>query len=247
MPATFYPCASVFIRGFNSLASPARRISARSRDLPSFTRLPWSLGVVRDLRASPSRYPTNPSIAGVPETIRVGLSDDSFIVERHLIEVVTLFRRSRPPQSSTATATRTQLRAIRAALVAIDRAIARDEAAINEDFVLHAAISDATGNPFFRRFLNFLGHFIISRASVRIRAANLRAYPATFQAEHCTIVAAIEARSVRQAQTAMRAHPLNSRERYRALAPDDTSRHPDRPTVARRHTLPHCRADAAKR
>jgi hypothetical protein len=41
MPATFYPCASVFIRGFNSLTLLPRRVSAQSRDLPSFTRLPW--------------------------------------------------------------------------------------------------------------------------------------------------------------------------------------------------------------
>jgi DNA-binding FadR family transcriptional regulator len=144
-------------------------------------------------------------------------------------------------------ATRTQLRSIRTALVAIDRAIARDEAAINEDFALHAAISDATGNPFFRRFLDFLGHFIIPRASVRIRAANLRAYLTKFQAEHRTIVAAIEARSVPQAQSAMRAHLLNSRERYRALAPHDANARPDRPAVAGRHKLPHSRADIAKR
>lgn len=118
-------------------------------------------------------------------------------------------------------ATRSQHRAIRAALVAIDRAIVRDEPAIQEDFALHAAISDATGNPFFRRFLDFLGHFIIPRASVRIRAANLPAYMKAFQAEHRAIVAAIEARSVRQAQAAMRAHLVNSRDRYRALAPED--------------------------
>jgi hypothetical protein len=43
MPTTFYPCASVFIRGFNSLALPARRISARTRDLPPFARLPWGM------------------------------------------------------------------------------------------------------------------------------------------------------------------------------------------------------------
>jgi len=143
-------------------------------------------------------------------------------------------------------ATRTQARAIRAALVAIDRAIARGETAIHEDFALHAAISDATGNPFFRRFLDFLGHFIIPRASVRIRATNLHAYLATFQAEHRAIVTAIEAHSVRQAQAAMRAHLLNSRERYRALAPDDANLPTGGPAVARRRAPPHTRADASR-
>jgi GntR family transcriptional regulator, transcriptional repressor for pyruvate dehydrogenase complex len=116
-------------------------------------------------------------------------------------------------------ATRAQRRAIRLALLAIDTAIERGEAAIGEDFALHAAITDATGNPQFRRFLEFLGRFIIPRASVRIRALNLRAYLMTFQQEHRAIVAAIDARSVDQARAAMRQHLMMSRQRYRTLAP----------------------------
>jgi GntR family transcriptional repressor for pyruvate dehydrogenase complex len=116
-------------------------------------------------------------------------------------------------------ATRPQRRAIRVALAAIDTAIERGEAAVGEDFALHAAITDATGNPQFRRFLDFLGRFIIPRASVRIRALNLRAYLMIFQQEHRAIVAAIEARSVEQARAAMHTHLVMSRDRYRALAP----------------------------
>src|SRR5271165_6572968 len=116
-------------------------------------------------------------------------------------------------------ATAAHRRAIREALAAIDAAIERGEAAVGEDFALHAAITDATGNPQFRRFLEFLGRFIIPRASVRIRALNLRAYLMTFQQEHRAIVAAIDAGSVDQARTAMRDHLTRSRERYRALAP----------------------------
>lgn len=118
-------------------------------------------------------------------------------------------------------ATAAQRRAIRRALEAIDAAIDRGEAAINQDFALHAVITEATGNPRFREFLDFLGRFIIPRASVRIRALNLRAYLMTFQQEHHAIVAAIEARSVERARAAMHTHLLKSRERYRALAPAD--------------------------
>jgi DNA-binding FadR family transcriptional regulator len=121
-------------------------------------------------------------------------------------------------------ATAGQRRAIRSALAAIDIAIDRGEAAISEDFALHAAITDATGNPQFRRFLEFLGRFIIPRASVRIRALNLRAYLMTFQQEHRAIVAAIDARSVEQARAAMREHLIMSRRRYQSLAPDPGGR-----------------------
>jgi GntR family transcriptional repressor for pyruvate dehydrogenase complex len=121
-------------------------------------------------------------------------------------------------------ATAVQRRAIRDALAAIDTAIERGEAAVGEDFALHAAITGATGNPQFRRFLDFLGRFIIPRASVRIRALNLRAYLMTFQQEHRAIVAAIEARSVEQARAAMHTHLVMSRERYRSLAPKGGTR-----------------------
>jgi GntR family transcriptional repressor for pyruvate dehydrogenase complex len=117
-------------------------------------------------------------------------------------------------------ATRAQRRAIHAALAAIDAAIGRGEAAVGEDFAFHAVITDATGNPQFRRFLDFLGRFIIPRASVRIRALNLRTYLMTFQEEHRAIVAAIDSGMVGKAQGAMRAHLINSSQRYRTLAPD---------------------------
>jgi GntR family transcriptional repressor for pyruvate dehydrogenase complex len=116
-------------------------------------------------------------------------------------------------------ATKAQRRAIRKALDAIDAAIDRGEPAITEDFAFHAVITDATGNPQFRRFLDFLGRFIIPRSSVRIRALNMRSYLLSFQQEHRAIVAAIDAGSVEQAQTAMRLHLVNSRQRYRALSP----------------------------
>jgi GntR family transcriptional repressor for pyruvate dehydrogenase complex len=117
-------------------------------------------------------------------------------------------------------ATKAQRRAIHIALAAIDAAIERGEAAISEDFAFHAVITDATGNPQFRRFLDFLGRFIIPRSMVRIRALNLRTYLMTFQAEHRAIVAAIDERSVTRAQAAMRAHLVSSSQRYRRLAPD---------------------------
>ena len=115
-------------------------------------------------------------------------------------------------------ATKPQRRAIHVALDAIDAAIERGEPAITEDFAFHAVITDATGNPQFRRFLDFLGRFIIPRSSVRIRALNMRSYLLSFQQEHRAIVAAIEAGSVEQAQAEMRSHLVNSSRRYRLLS-----------------------------
>jgi GntR family transcriptional regulator, transcriptional repressor for pyruvate dehydrogenase complex len=116
-------------------------------------------------------------------------------------------------------ATKAQRRAIREALDAIDAAIERGEPAIAEDFAFHAVITEATGNPQFRRFLEFLGRFIIPRSRIRIRALNMRSYLLSFQQEHRAIVAAIEAGSAERAQAAMRLHLLNSQQRYRSLSP----------------------------
>jgi GntR family transcriptional repressor for pyruvate dehydrogenase complex len=110
------------------------------------------------------------------------------------------------------------LEAMTAALAAIDRAIARDELGASEDFGFHRAIADATGNPQFSRFLEFLGRYIIPRQSVRIEAPGMRSYLEAIQAEHRAILEAIGARSVGSARRAMRRHLLRSRDRYRRLA-----------------------------
>ncbi len=117
-------------------------------------------------------------------------------------------------------ATPAQRRAIGAALVAVDAAIGRGEAAVGEDLAFHAAIAEATGNRQFHRFLEYLGGLIIPRGRLHIQAADLHGYLTRIQREHRTILAAIEAKSAARAQAAMRAHLVNSLERYRAARPE---------------------------
>jgi DNA-binding FadR family transcriptional regulator len=107
------------------------------------------------------------------------------------------------------------------AIAAIDAALARGEAAIDEDFAFHQAIAVATGNPHFTRFLEFLGRFLIPRQSVRIAlkaGPDQRAYLQRIQAEHRAIAQAIAAGDVSSARRAMRRHLLGSRQRYQRLA-----------------------------
>jgi GntR family transcriptional regulator, transcriptional repressor for pyruvate dehydrogenase complex len=115
-------------------------------------------------------------------------------------------------------AQRADIEAMAAALEAIDRAIARDELGVVEDFGFHRAIADATGNPQFPRFLEFLGRYIIPRQSVRTEMPGLRSYLKTIQAEHRAIFEAVREGLVGQARRAMRRHLLRSRDRYRRLA-----------------------------
>jgi GntR family transcriptional repressor for pyruvate dehydrogenase complex len=113
-----------------------------------------------------------------------------------------------------------QVRAVTRALSAIDRAIARDEPAIDEDYAFHRAIAEATGNGQFARFLEYLGRFIIPRQSIRVtanRPSGPRIYLEAIQREHGKIHDAIRDRDSASARAAMREHLLNGRERYRKL------------------------------
>ena len=107
------------------------------------------------------------------------------------------------------------------ALAAIDAALAKGEPAIEEDFAFHQAIAEATGNPHFQRFLEFLGRFLIPRQSIRVglrRAEDLRDYLERIQSEHRQIAAAIGEGDVAAARRAMRRHMMNSRRRYETMA-----------------------------
>ncbi len=118
-------------------------------------------------------------------------------------------------------ASRAQVRAIAAALDAIDRAAAGGKTAVDEDLALHRAIAEATGNAEFSRFLQFIGRHLIPRRTVSglpEQMGGRRAYLALIQEEHRRIYQAIESRDPKGARDAMRRHLTRSLERYRRLA-----------------------------
>src|SRR5437867_7910138 len=63
-------------------------------------------------------------------------------------------------------ASRAQVRAIAAALDAIERAAAGGKTAVDEDLAFHRAIAEATGNAELPRFLRFIGRHLIPRRTV---------------------------------------------------------------------------------
>ena len=114
-----------------------------------------------------------------------------------------------------------QLAAIGRALDEIDAAIGRGEGAVNEDFDFHRAIADATGNPHFADFLEFLGRLVIPRQSIRLASGTpkeQRRYLELIQREHRKIAAAIVRHDPAAARRAMRTHLSNGLGRYRHLS-----------------------------
>jgi GntR family transcriptional repressor for pyruvate dehydrogenase complex len=107
---------------------------------------------------------------------------------------------------------------MRRCLDAIDAAIAAGEAAIEPDFAFHRAISAATGNPYFERFMHSLGPAIIPPRSIRPLSETpeqRRLYLEHIQAEHRRIYQAIERRNAETARLALREHLEGSRDRHR--------------------------------
>jgi DNA-binding FadR family transcriptional regulator len=118
-------------------------------------------------------------------------------------------------------ATRSQVRAIGAALEAMDRATAQGRAAVDEDLELHRTIAEGTGNPQFPRFLQFIGRHLIPRHIVSGMPGTMggqRAYLELLQTEHRRIADAIRNGDPKGAREAMRRHLTRSLERYRKLA-----------------------------
>jgi DNA-binding FadR family transcriptional regulator len=118
-------------------------------------------------------------------------------------------------------ATKPQVRAIAAALEALDRAAEGGKTAVDEDLEFHRAIASATGNAEFARFLQFIGRHLIPRRSVSGLTETMggpRAYLALIQEEHRRIADAIRDGDPKAAREAMRRHLTRSIERYRKLA-----------------------------
>ena len=113
-----------------------------------------------------------------------------------------------------------QIKKIGERLAAVQAAIDKGGTAVDQDFAFHCEIADATGNPQFKRFLEYLGRFIIPRRTVWGRTAPpaRRAHLDLFQSEHQEIFAAIRDRAEAQARGAMQRHLLNSRQRYEKLS-----------------------------
>jgi GntR family transcriptional regulator, transcriptional repressor for pyruvate dehydrogenase complex len=120
------------------------------------------------------------------------------------------------------------LAVMRQALGAFSEAVEAGRDAVAPDFQFHQEIARATQNPHFASLMQTLGSMIIPRARLdRSPAADAerQAYLRRVNAEHASILDAIESQDSEAARAAMRTHLANSRERRRrAAALEETKR-----------------------
>jgi GntR family transcriptional repressor for pyruvate dehydrogenase complex len=103
----------------------------------------------------------------------------------------------------------------------IDAAVQAGDAAIEADYEFHLSIARATGNPYFERFMRFLGTVLIPRQTVRAGIEDPRArrdYLDQVQSEHRAIYQAIRDADPDAARRATRTHLEAGRDRYLTLA-----------------------------
>jgi len=111
--------------------------------------------------------------------------------------------------------------AMRRALIAFTQAVEAGRDAVGPDFQFHLEIARATQNPHFSTLLQSLGTATIPRARLHPSDASADerlAYLRRVNAEHGSIVDAIENQDGEAARAAMRTHLANSRERRRRAA-----------------------------
>jgi GntR family transcriptional repressor for pyruvate dehydrogenase complex len=114
-------------------------------------------------------------------------------------------------------ATRSQIGALRRALVDIDRAVAAGGDGVAEDMAFHRALAQATANPQFGRLMEFLGQYLHDAMRVtRANEARRADFMESVRTEHRAIVDAIVARDPKAARRRALDHMARGEQRLAA-------------------------------
>lgn len=118
------------------------------------------------------------------------------------------------------------LRQIKAALQALEQAVAAGGDGVPEDVAFHAAIAGAAANPYLLATLAYLSRFLLDATRVtRANEATRADFAQQVRDEHAAIVRAIEARDAVAARLAGATHMVNAAERIGRADPAFWARH----------------------
>ncbi|REL30735.1 FadR/GntR family transcriptional regulator [Thalassotalea euphylliae] len=114
-----------------------------------------------------------------------------------------------------------QMADIWAALAAFDQQVADGNDAVKEDLNFHLSVASASGNPYFSRFIKYIGEGVIPDRDIVTdyeESIDSTDYLKIIQNEHKKIAEAIEAKDSEAARSATREHLGNSRDRHIKIA-----------------------------
>lgn len=175
-----------------------------------------ALSRLRTLGLIETRQGSGAYVKAVPGPALNDLSlslDGSIGAVLQMVEV----RRALEAESAALAASRrtpAQLRKIKQALTRLERQVSSGGDGVEEDVAFHAAIAQASGNPFLLATLTYLSQFL--REATRVTRANEARHDdlqRQVRNEHAAIVSAIEAGDVRAARAAGARHMVNAAQR----------------------------------
>ena len=114
-----------------------------------------------------------------------------------------------------------QMQTIWNCLEKFDRQLENGNDARQEDLDFHLAIANASGNPYFSRFIKFIGKGVIPPRDIVTKNENApdsNEYLTIIQSEHKKIASAIDSQEYEQARYATMEHLGNSRKRHLEIA-----------------------------
>ena len=152
--------------------------------------------------------------AEAPDDSSLLLTPDGSL--KAVIQMVEVRRALEAESAGLAAARRSRkgLQQIKAAVLALDKAVAKGGDGVAEDVAFHAAIAQAAENPFLLNTLAYLNRFLLDATRVtRANEATRDDLEEAVRHEHLAVVAAIEAQDVAAARLAAATHMVNAAER----------------------------------
>jgi len=170
-----------------------------------------------------TRHGVGTFVVGLGDAAAFRIAPDQFATLRDVIAVLELRIGVETEAAGLAAQRRTaqNLVVMRDALDAFEQAVGAGRDSVTADFQFHQEIARATQNPHFSTLLQSLGTATIPRARLHPSDASADerlTYLRRVNAEHGSIVDAIENHDGEAARAAMRTHLANSRERRRRAA-----------------------------
>ncbi|AWB66109.1 GntR family transcriptional regulator [Saccharobesus litoralis] len=166
-----------------------------------------------------SRQGVGVFVSSKPKKAGFEIDQAEFETVHNAVQILELRMSVEVEMSAMAAQKRTeqQMQNILDRMLEMEQKIAQGEDAIKEDFEFHKAIADASGNPYFRRFIEYIGSGVIPAREIITKYEQEPAAQGLLdliQDEHRQIARAIQAQDPELAKASVKAHLGNSIKRH---------------------------------